>query len=110
MIADQHFATSGRSISNLDRCNLCGRPRSVHGIDWTCPAGLLGAAGRPGPARTIAVAVLAGLLALAVIIWVTVTSTSNTSVGSLAAAAFLAAITVAMTGAVIAGQRPGRRC
>jgi hypothetical protein len=24
--------------SNLDRCTRCGRPRSVHGADWSCPA------------------------------------------------------------------------
>jgi hypothetical protein len=25
--------------SNLDRCTRCGRPRSVHGPDWSCPSG-----------------------------------------------------------------------
>lgn len=25
--------------SNLDRCTRCGRPRSVHGADWSCPHG-----------------------------------------------------------------------
>lgn len=26
--------------SNLDRCTRCGRPRSVHGADWSCPRGV----------------------------------------------------------------------
>lgn len=25
--------------SNLDRCDLCGEPRSAHGPDWECPTG-----------------------------------------------------------------------
>ena len=103
MIADQHFATSGRSISNLDACNLCGCPRSAHGIDWTCPPKPF--EGRSSPALAIAVTVLGGLLALALIIWVTVTSASKTSIGTLAASALLAAGTLAVSGAIVSSQR-----
>jgi len=42
--------------SNLDRCTRCGRPRSVHGGDWVCPAGV---PPRAAPALLIAGAVLA---------------------------------------------------
>jgi hypothetical protein len=34
---DQQFQTFGSGVSNLDRCNRCGAPRSAHGADWTCP-------------------------------------------------------------------------
>jgi len=40
--------------SNLDRCTRCGRPRSVHGADWSCPAGR--------PHRAAAAALIAGSL------------------------------------------------
>jgi hypothetical protein len=108
MIADQHFATSGRSISNLDPCNLCGCPRSAHGIDWTCPPRPF--EGRSSPGRDIAVTVLGGLLALALIIWVTVTSATKTSIGTLAASALLAAAALVVSGAIVGSQRHrGRR-
>jgi hypothetical protein len=35
MIADPQFQTTTLHPSNLDRCNLCGVPRSTHGADWT---------------------------------------------------------------------------
>ena len=40
--------------SNLDRCSRCGRPRSVHGADWSCPSGR--------PHRAASAAVIAGTL------------------------------------------------
>jgi hypothetical protein len=42
--------------SNLDRCTRCGRPRSVHGEDWSCPAGV---PHRAAPALLITGGVLA---------------------------------------------------
>lgn len=33
----QQFQTYRGHLSNLDRCNRCGAPRSVHGPDWDCP-------------------------------------------------------------------------
>jgi hypothetical protein len=44
--------------SNLDRCTRCGRARSVHGPDWSCPSGR--------PHRAASAALIAGsLLAVA---------------------------------------------
>ena len=34
----QQFYLSHGTVTNLDRCSKCGAPRSVHGVDWTCPA------------------------------------------------------------------------
>jgi len=36
--ATGHFHTWVRQPSNVDRCERCHLPRSVHGPDWTCPA------------------------------------------------------------------------
>ncbi len=96
----QQFADTGRAISNLDRCTLCGRPRSVHGIDWTCSPG------RPvSGARTTVLAVIGGLLTLAAIAAMTVTSRTETSVGTLAATGLLTGVTLLVCGLIIAGRR-----
>jgi hypothetical protein len=53
-----HFERWVGQTSNLDRCTRCGRPRSVHGPDWSCPSGR--------PHRTASAALIAGsLLAVA---------------------------------------------
>jgi hypothetical protein len=85
--ATGQFVTQSAQISNLDRCSLCGRPRSVHGIDWTCSA---------PPRRRVAavVTVLAGLLALAGIGFVTATTQTTLTAGTVAWAVLLAGLTV----------------
>ena len=58
--APQFVRWTGQT-SNLDRCNRCGRPRSVHGTDWSCPTRT---AGRMADAALItgSVAAVAGLV------------------------------------------------
>jgi len=100
MIADQQFETADRPISNLDRCNLCGRPRAVHGIDWTCSPGRTAST-----ARVIAGTVLGGLLALAGILTITVTSDTAGSAGTLGAASMLIGMTLVICAAIIGGRQ-----
>src|ERR1700722_12501553 len=81
------FVTQTSQISNLDRCTLCGRPRSVHGIDWTCSA--------PRSRRANAVvAVTGGLRALAGVGYLTATSQTPLTAGTLSWSALLAGLTV----------------
>lgn len=40
MPAVPQFQTWIGQPSSLDRCNRCPAPRSAHGPDWSCPAGL----------------------------------------------------------------------
>ncbi len=55
-VTPQFNVSQGRA-TNLDRCNKCGAPRSVHGPDWSCPA---------PPARKAAMVMLyAGALLMA---------------------------------------------
>jgi hypothetical protein len=61
-------------LSNLDRCNLCGAPRSAHGTDWSCPTREVG--------HTPAILLVLG--SLLVIVGALVASlASATAVGSL---------------------------
>jgi hypothetical protein len=100
MSAVQQFQGVPRQLSNLDRCNRCGNSRSAHGLDWTCPAGV-----SPGSRRPIAFVVAAGLLAVAGVVLLAVTSATATSLGSLAASACLTGLTLLVCGAAIAGRR-----
>ena len=52
-IAPQFEVWVGQT-SNLDRCTRCGRPRSVHGPDWSCPSAR--------PHRAASAALIAGAL------------------------------------------------
>jgi hypothetical protein len=87
-------------MSNLDRCNWCGSPRSVHGINWSCPSSSL-MRGRHALAYVIGcgVAVLLGVGVL------TATSQTATSLGTLGAAGVLAALTLLVCTAAAAGRR-----
>lgn len=100
MIADSQFQVETRHLSNLDRCNLCGGPRSAHGIDWTCSPGV--SASR---ARSVLLVVAAGLLALAGVGLLTVTSATEMTLGTLGASACLAGLTLLVCCAAIAGRR-----
>jgi hypothetical protein len=65
IISAARFQRWTGQTSNIDKCERCQMPRSVHGPDWTCPAGL------PQQLPDIllvagAVLVLAGIIAAAV--------------------------------------------
>lgn len=87
-------------MSNLDRCTLCGSPRSAHGINWSCPPGIV-LRGR----RAVALVVAAGIVALAGIGLLTASSRTATTMGSLGAAAMLAGLTVLVCCATVARRR-----
>jgi hypothetical protein len=86
---DAQFQTTGRYISNLDRCNRCGRPRSAHGIDWTC-----------SPARmtrghnTALMALLAAMLALAGMALLATSNAISTTLDTFAVSASLVGLTL----------------
>jgi hypothetical protein len=93
----QFNVTAGR-LTNLDRCNLCGRPRSAHGADWTC--------GRPSQVSHLVVAVVvAAALALGGIGLLAATSATATSLGSLGASCCLAGLTLLIAAVVLTGRR-----
>jgi hypothetical protein len=100
MSAIPQFQTASRRLSNLDRCNRCGVARSAHGIDWTCPQAV-----SVSHTRLVLLVVAAGLLALAGVAVLTLTSTTETNLGSLGASGCLAALTVLVCGAAFAGRR-----
>jgi VIT1/CCC1 family predicted Fe2+/Mn2+ transporter len=100
MSAIQQFQGVPRQLSNLDRCNRCGDPRSAHGLDWSCPAGV-----SPGSRRVLAFVLAAGLLTLAGVVLLAITSTTSTSLGSLAASVCLTGLTLLVCGVTIAGRR-----
>jgi hypothetical protein len=87
------------AMSNLDRCNWCGSPRSVHGINWSCPSGPL-LRGR----HYLAYIVACGVLALLGVGVLTATSQTATSLGTLGAAGLLAGLTLLVCAAA-AGRR-----
>jgi len=81
--------------SNLDRCTRCGRPRSVHGADWSCPSGR--------PHRAAASALIAGsLLASAGIALRLAAAIASHQVP---AAMFLAGVILAVTGLSMLGPQ-----
>lgn len=100
VIADSQFQTTAEFISNLDRCNLCGAPRSTHGIDWTCSTGT-----SPGGKRVVLLVGLAALLALAGIAMLTASSATSMTLGTLAASACLTGLTLVVCGLSVIGRR-----
>jgi hypothetical protein len=100
MSAIPQFQTAIRQPSNLDRCNRCGVPRSAHGIDWACPRAF-----SMSNARLAVLVVSAGLLALVGVLVLTLTSTTQTNVGTLGAASCLTGLTFLVCSAIFAGRR-----
>lgn len=88
------------AMSNLDRCNWCGSPRSVHGINWSCPSGSL-LRGRHFLAYVIGCGVLV-LLGVGVL---TATSQTSSSLGTLGAAGLLSGLTLLVCAVAAAGRR-----
>jgi hypothetical protein len=81
--------------SNLDRCTRCGRPRSVHGPDWSCPSGR--------PLRAASGALIAGsLLAVAGIVLRLAWAAGNHQVP---ADLFLAGVVMAVAGLSMLGPQ-----
>ena len=101
MTADPQFQVITKVISNHDRCNVCGSPRSAHGLDWRCPPGVSPIRGHA--ALTVC---LAGVLVLGGIAWLNVTSTTPTTAGTLAASAFLTALTLLICTLILRPRRP----
>jgi hypothetical protein len=104
MAPDTQFQVTQREITSLDRCNLCGAPRSAHDVDWTCSPGVA-----VTNAQIITAVTTAGLLALAGVVFLAVTSTTRTSPGSLGAAIVLAALIVLICASDIARRRHSGR-
>jgi hypothetical protein len=94
------FQTALGGLSNLDRCNWCGTPRSAHGIDWSCPSG----GARSGTRFAVLVAA-AGVLALAGVALLTASSQTPSTPGTLGASGFLAAMVVLICTGTITGRR-----
>jgi hypothetical protein len=91
-IAPQFEGWVGQT-SNLDRCTRCGRPRSVHGPDWSCPSGR--------PHRAASAALIAGaLLAVAGILLRLAWATGDHQVP---ADLFLAGVILAVAGLTMLG-------
>jgi hypothetical protein len=90
-----HFERWVGQTSNLDRCTRCGRPRSVHGPDWSCPSAR--------PRRAAPAAVIAGAsLAVAGILLRLAWSTGDHQIP---ADLFLAGVILAVTGLSRLGPR-----
>jgi hypothetical protein len=100
MSAIPQFQTASPQLSNLDRCNRCGAARSAHGVDWTCPQAV-----SVSKTRLAVLVAAAGLLALAGVAVLTVTSTTETNLGTLGASACLAGLTLLVCGAALVGRR-----
>ena len=81
--------------SNLDRCTRCGRPRSVHGPDWSCPSG--------SPHRAASAALVAGSLLAVTGIALRLAFAMGSH--QLPAALFLAGVIIAMTGLSMLGPQ-----
>jgi hypothetical protein len=100
MLADPQFQTAILHPSNLDRCNLCGAPRSAHGADWTCPSAVI-----PDRAPLAFFVVAAGVLAvLGGATWA-LASAASITLSSLAAFACLAGLTLLIGGVAVSGRR-----
>jgi hypothetical protein len=84
--------------SNQDRCTRCGRPRSAHGPDWSCPSG------RPRGAALAAV-IAGSLLAVAGVV---LRLTAAIASYQVPAALLSAGVIVAVAGLSMLGPRSKR--
>jgi VIT1/CCC1 family predicted Fe2+/Mn2+ transporter len=101
MSATAQFQAVPRQLSNLDRCNLCGLARAAHGPDWSCPSGVR------ADSRWVTRSVVAfGLVVIAGVIVLLATSTTGSTLASLAAAVCLCGLTLLVCAVILAGRRP----
>jgi hypothetical protein len=101
-IGPQFQASPGSpgQLSNLDRCNWCGMPRSSHGVNWSCPAG------DTSRGKRFALFVCgAGALALIGVGLLASTSQTASSAGSLGAAVLLSGLVLLVCTGTITGRR-----
>ncbi len=96
----QRSPGSPGQLSNLDRCNWCGMPRSSHGMNWTCPAG-----DASRGTRFVTFVCVAGVLALMGIGLLAATSQTSSSVGSVGAAVLLSGLVLLICTGTIIGRR-----
>jgi hypothetical protein len=96
-----HFQSWVGQPSNLDRCDRCNAPRSVHGPDWTCPS--------PRPESVSMIPLVLGLnLALAAIIArLVVGSAADSGQAMLMADAFIVGVVLSVAGVMGIGRRHG---
>jgi hypothetical protein len=87
-------------LSNWDRCNWCGMPRSSHGINWSCPS----ASTTRGKHFAVFVGV-AGALTVIGIGLLMATSQTSSSLGSLGAAVLLSGLVVLICTGTIVSRR-----
>ncbi len=80
--------------SNLDRCTRCGRPRSVHGDDWSCPSLL--------PHRTGTAALITG--GAGAVLGIVLRLTSAFADRQIAASVFLAGVVLLIAGLSMLGR------
>jgi len=94
-----HFQTWVRQPSNVDRCERCHLPRSVHGPDWTCPP-------RPSNRVAAALVVLGATLTVAgIVIRVLAGSSVQPGRAMLMADATLLGILLVIGGITMLGSR-----
>ncbi|MGA2830868.1 MAG: hypothetical protein ABSF03_32685 [Streptosporangiaceae bacterium] len=103
---EQQFQ-SFEQLSNLDHCNRCGAPRSVHGPDWSCTT-------RSSRRAYTVPLISGGLLTLAGVILSVTVGGNRTAIpvapgsdqasgpATLAAIAILVGVTLLVIGAVMA--------
>jgi hypothetical protein len=87
-------------LSNWDRCNWCGMPRSSHGINWSCPS-----ASTTRSTHFAAFVGVAGLLAVIGIGLLMATSQTRSTLGSLGAAVLLSGLVVLICTGTIVSRR-----
>jgi hypothetical protein len=94
IISAARFQRWTSQTSNIDTCARCHMPRSVHGPDWTCPAGL------PQRLPNLLLAT-GGVLILAAVIVAAVQPAQHALLG----AVFLAGVVLGLVGLTSEGQR-----
>jgi hypothetical protein len=94
IISAARFQRWTGQTSNVDKCERCQLPRSVHGPDWTCPAGL--------PRRVPDLLLAAGVvLVLTAIIVAAVQPSQHALLGDM----FLVGVVLGLVGLTSEGRR-----
>jgi hypothetical protein len=94
-----HFQSWVGQPSNLDRCDRCNAPRSVHGPDWTCPSP------RSESVSMIPLVLGLNLVLAAIIARLVVGSAADQGQAMLMADAFMAGVVLSVVGVTGIGRR-----
>ena len=95
----RQFYSWVRQPSNVDRCERCHLPRSVHGADWACPD-------RPSNRVATALLVLGAALTVAgIVLRVLAGSSVQSSRAMLMADATLLGILLVIAGLTLSGRQ-----